>query len=69
MSNMVHYFKKFSLFMQRVTTFIFLHLAYVFGIGITSGIGKLRHVLFLPMRADRSTWVKHKTDGSIRTMY
>lgn len=55
--------------MQKVMTFLLLHLAYMVGIGITSIVGKLLKRSFFPMRPVKSNWVKHKTSGPIKTMY
>lgn len=60
--------KQYSALIQKITTFMFLHIAYYLGIGVTSLVGKLVSFSFLP-KATKSTWIKHKTGESMRTMY
>lgn len=54
---------------KRITTIVFLHLAYYLGIGVTAILGKMFRVTFLPDQPKRSSWVKHKRSNSMSTMY
>lgn len=66
---MIRFLKRLSHVLQKTTTIVFLHLAYVVGIGVTSGIGKVLKRSFFSVHPVKSNWIKHKTDGSIKTMY
>jgi hypothetical protein len=60
---------KFSEKSRLISSFIFLHIAYYIGIGITSVIAKISGKHFLDSSLENSTWVKRNENNEIDRMY
>lgn len=68
----VNIMKFFRIVFQRskdITSFIFLSLSYVIGVGLTSIIAKLLGKFFLNMKPEKTTWVVHHNDSLWEHMY
>lgn len=65
----MHFFRILSRRSRDITSFIFLSLSYLIGVGLTSVVGKLFGKYFLEMTPKKTTWVAHKNDSSWEHMY
>lgn len=66
MRKIWHRFQSVS---KIVFHWIFLHLAYFFGVGVTSVVAKIFGKHFLNTAPTNSTWQKRNQDQTLKTMY
>lgn len=59
----------FILHSKRITTVLFLHAAYYFGIGFTAVISRFFRVSFFSEKPKHTSWVKHEQSNDLTNMY
>jgi hypothetical protein len=60
---------KFQLYGKVISSFVFLHLAYGIGIGVTALVAKCMGKHFLHTSIQHSTWEKRNQKQQLDTMY
>lgn len=66
---MMSKFYHFSKALQRINTAIFLHAAYILGIGVVSIVGRLFGARFLDETAKKTNWIQPTGSTDPERMY
>lgn len=65
----MNFFRRLSKTLQRINTVVFLHAAYIMGIGVVSVVGRAMGVKFLDETATRTNWKLPTGSADTERMY